>query len=99
MPIPLTRKAKQPLPKPWPLPAFEPLRVGDYDSCGTPNLPPYNNPHDAFAIFKLFFTDEILDKLVEWTNKYAELYLLRRTLSSCPARMAADMQGGIVHLL
>jgi hypothetical protein len=73
-PIPPTRKAKQPPPKPWPLPAFTPLRAEDYDSCSTLNLPPYINPHDAFAIFKLFFTDEILDKLVEWTNKYAELY-------------------------
>ena len=39
--IPPTRKAKQPPPKLRPLPAFEPLRVEDYDSCGTPNLPPY----------------------------------------------------------
>jgi hypothetical protein len=64
----------------WPLPAFELLRVKDYNSCGTLNLPPYIDPYDAFAIFKLFFTDKILDKLIEWTNKYAELYLLRRIL-------------------
>jgi len=40
----------------------------------------YIDSHDAFAIFKLFFTDKILEKLIEWTNKYAELYPLRRTL-------------------
>lgn len=85
IPIPPTRKAKKPLPKPRPLPAFEPLRVEGYDSCGTPNLPPYIDPHDAFTIFKPFFTDEILDKLVEWTNKCAELYPLRRTLGGCIA--------------
>ena len=46
----------------------------DYNSYGTPNLPPYLDPYDAFAIFKLFFKNKILDKLIEWTNKYAELY-------------------------
>jgi hypothetical protein len=66
--------------KPWLLLAFELLRVKDYDSCGTLNLPPYIDSYDAFAIFKLLFTDKILDKLIEWTNKYAELYLLRRIL-------------------
>lgn len=30
--VPPTQKAKQPPPKPWPLPTFEPLRVEDYDS-------------------------------------------------------------------
>jgi len=73
-PIPLTRKAKERPPEPWPLPAFEPLQIKDYDNHGTPNLPPYLDPHDALGIFKLFFTDEIMDKLVEWTNKYAALH-------------------------
>jgi len=38
------------------------------------NLPPNLNLHDPFTKFKLFFTNKIIDKLVEWTNKYAELY-------------------------
>ena len=25
-------------------------------------------------LFSLFFTDEIMDKLIEWTNTYAELH-------------------------
>jgi hypothetical protein len=72
--IPPTRKAKEPPPQPWPLPSFEPLHIEDFDNHGTPNLPPNLDVHDPFAIFKLFFTDEIIDKLAEWTNKYAELY-------------------------
>jgi len=72
--IPPTRKAKEPPPQPWPLPSFEPLHIANFDDHGTPNLPPDVDLHDPLAIFKLFFTDEIMDKLADWTNKYAELY-------------------------
>ena len=72
--IPPTRKAKEPPPQPWPLPDFEPLHIEDFDDHGTPNLPPNLDIHDPLAIFKLFFTDNIIDKLAEWINKYAELY-------------------------
>jgi hypothetical protein len=60
------RVAKKPPPEPWELP--------DFDDYGTPNLPPMLNRNDPFAIFSQFFTGEIIDKLVEWTNKYAELH-------------------------
>ena len=66
--------AKKPCPKPWPLPKFEPLYIDDWDDYGSPNLPPNVNTHDPFELFSLFFTDEIMDKLVEWTNEHAELY-------------------------
>ena len=72
--IPPTRKAKGPPPQPWPLPSFEPLHITNFDDHGTPNLPPNLDLYDPLAIFKLFFTDEIMDKLAEWTNKYTELY-------------------------
>ena len=39
-------------------------------------LPPNVNPYDPFKLFSQFFTDDIMDKLVAWINKYAELYLL-----------------------
>ena len=55
--------AKKPSPEPWELPDH-----------GTPNLPPTLDRNDPFAIFSQFFTSEIIDKLVEWTNKYAELH-------------------------
>jgi Transposase IS4 len=67
--------AKKPPPEPWELPDFEPLHINDFDNHSTPNLPPTLNRSDPFAIFSQFFTDKIVDKLVEWTNKYAELHL------------------------
>src|ERR1700733_5097779 len=72
--VPPNRVAKKPLPEPWELPDFEPLHIDDFDDHGTPNLPPTLDQHDPFAIFGQFFTSEIMDKLVEWTNKYAELH-------------------------
>ena len=52
------------------------MHIDDFDNHGTPNLPPTLDRGDPFAIFGQFFTDEIVDKLVEWTNKYAELHPL-----------------------
>ena len=68
------RVAKKPPPEPWELPDFEPLHIDDFDNHGTPNLPPSLDQNDPFAIFSQFFTDEVVDKLVEWTNQYAELH-------------------------
>jgi hypothetical protein len=51
----------------------------NFDDHGSPNLPPNIDRFDPFAIFKLFFTNEIMDKLTEWTNKYAELYPTEET--------------------
>jgi len=56
------------------LPKFEPLHIDDWDDHGSPNLPSNVDTHDPFELFSLFFTDEIMDKLVEWTNEYVELY-------------------------
>jgi len=72
--VPPTRIAKIPPPKPWPLPKFEPLHINNWDRHGSPNLPPDVNIHNPFELFSLFFTDEIMDTLVEWTNKHAEFY-------------------------
>ena len=68
--------AKKPCPKPWPLPKFKPLHIDDWDDHGSPNLPPGVDTHDPFELFKLFFTDELMDKLIAWTNEHAELYPL-----------------------
>jgi len=77
--IPPTRKAKEAPPQPWPLPYFEPLHIANFDDHSTPNLLPDLNINDPLAIFKLFFTDEIMDKLAEWTNEYTELYPVEET--------------------
>jgi hypothetical protein len=58
------RTAKKPRPRPWPLPTFEPLHINDWDDHGLPNLPPGVDTHDHFKLFKLFFIDEIMDKLI-----------------------------------
>ena len=62
--------------KPWPLPEFKPIYINDWDNYSSLNLPSNVNTHDPFELFSLFFIDEIMDKLVEWTNKHVELYPL-----------------------
>ena len=71
--VPPHRIAKKPPPKPWPLPDFVPLDIHDFDDHGTANLPPDVDLHNPFELFSQFFTDDIMDKLVEWTNEFAEL--------------------------
>jgi hypothetical protein len=56
------------------LPEFKPLYIDDWDDHSLPNLPPSVDTYDPFELFSLFFTDEIMDKLVAWTNEYVELY-------------------------
>ena len=56
------------------MPDFKPLHIEDFDDYSTLNLPLNLNIYDLLAIFKLFFTNNIIDKLTEWTNKYVELY-------------------------
>ena len=72
--VPPNKTAKIPPPKPWPLPNFEPLLIDDWHDHGSPNVPFGTDIHDPFKLFSLFFTDELMDKLVEWTNKHTELY-------------------------
>ena len=57
-------------PKPGLRPDFNPFHTDDCD--GQPNLPPDVEQSDSFAISSQFFTDKIIEQLVEWTNKYVE---------------------------
>lgn len=72
--VPPNRKAKQPPPDPKPLPHFEPLHIESPHTGGAPNLPPDVDPTDPYALFRLVFTEELLEELVAHTNKYAELH-------------------------
>jgi len=45
------RKAKEPPPEPWPLPAFNPLHINDFNDYGKPNLPSGVEQSNPFAIF------------------------------------------------
>jgi hypothetical protein len=65
---------KLPYPEPTQLPAFEPLQIDNYDAPGTPNIPSGLDQHDPMALFCLFFTDEMVEKMVRWTNEYATDY-------------------------
>ena len=54
--------------------AFEPLQIDDYDDHGAPNIPASLNQYDSLAIFRLFFSDIMVDKMVDWTNEHAASY-------------------------
>ena len=70
--VPPGKKAKQPAPEPWILPVFELLQINDFQLQGAPNLPPNVDNSDPLALFRLFFTDEIMDNITAWTNAYVE---------------------------
>ena len=65
-----TTKAKTAPPKPWPMPTFKPLKIKNGRQYGLGKLPS-NYSCDAYSIFGLFFTDEVLERLVKHTNDYA----------------------------
>lgn len=69
-----TKPSKKPLPEPWPLPLFTPLRVKIPFSNGVSNLPQNVSPQSPYDVFSLFFDEETLQVLVNHTNEFAELY-------------------------
>ena len=69
-----SQKSQNPPPEPWPLPDFEPLFIENENTYGKPNLPSNINNSDPLQLFKLFFTDEIMDQLIQYTNRNAELH-------------------------
>jgi len=64
--------AKEPPPEPWQLPKFEPFIIDDYKAHSEPILPPNTNINNLIALFNLFYTNKIIDKLIEWINAYAD---------------------------
>ena len=73
-PISKNRIAKKPPPEPEPLPPFDPLPIFNEDEYGQPKLPENIDNKDPAQLFRLFWTDELLNQLVEYTNKNAELH-------------------------
>jgi hypothetical protein len=63
--IPLTRKAKQPPPEPWELPDFELLEIEDWDYLGERNLLLNIDLSSPFDVWSLFFSDELIDKIMK----------------------------------
>ena len=64
-----TKKSKNPPPKPKPIPRFTPMKISDL-THGLGKLPTHV-ASTPYRVFSLFFTDEILHKLAEYTNEYA----------------------------
>jgi len=71
---PRTKKSKQPPPEPWAVPPFTPFRIDNYWDLGEGAVPQGTDRGDPLALFRLFFTDEMLDKMAGWTNAYAEAH-------------------------
>ena len=74
--VPLSRVAKKPTPEPWSLPAFSLIKINNYNNPREPNIPLSLNRHNPLALFKPFFTNLIVKKIVEWTNKHTKLHRL-----------------------
>jgi len=72
-PISKKRVTKKLPPAPEPLPPFNPLLIHNKHKY-KPNLPDHINNKDPWQLFKLFWTDELLNKLVKYTNKNTELH-------------------------
>ena len=56
---------KAPALSPGHLPKFKPLHINNSDDHGLPSLPSNIDTYDPSKLFSLFFTDKIMDKLVE----------------------------------
>jgi len=74
--VPPTRIAKKTPPEPWPMPDFQPFLINNWHNYSKPNLPPSVDLSDPFTIFSLFFTEDIMDKLIGWLNTFIELHQL-----------------------
>ena len=59
---------KKPPPVPNPLPYFKPLPIYNENTYGTLKLLYYIDSGDPYQIFKLFWTNELLDKLIKFIN-------------------------------
>ena len=81
--VPLNKTAKTAPLKPWLLPYFKPLYINNWDNHSLLNLTSNVNRHNPFKLFSLFFIDKIINKLIEWINKHAELYPLEEEIE-CP---------------
>ena len=74
--VPKNRIAKKPPPEPEPLPHFDPLPIHNKNEYSQPKLPADINNTDPLQLFKLFWTDKWINRLVKYINRNAELYLV-----------------------
>lgn len=72
-PKPSSRSTKK-LPPPNPLPKYTPMSIQKPWTRGHRKLPPEIDSTNPYAIFGLFFSETVLVKLCDHTNKYAQFY-------------------------
>ena len=65
-----TKKSKNPPPKLEPIPPFNPMKIANLE-YGLGKLPQHV-ASTSYNVFSLFFSDDILQRIVEYTNEYAE---------------------------
>jgi hypothetical protein len=66
---------KKPLLKPEPPPAFKPLPIYNENEYSEPKLPDYVNNEDPWQLFKLFWLEELINRLVVYINENTKLHL------------------------
>ena len=71
-------KAKKRPPEPWPLPNFKPLHINNPLKNSKAKLPNDVNLEDPYQIFKLIYTDELLEELTVYINKYIKLHSTKK---------------------
>ena len=64
--------AKKPPSKPWPPPKINSFIIDDYNAYRELYLPPNTNINNLIALFNLFYTNKIIDKLIEQINAYID---------------------------
>ena len=75
--IPKNKQAKILPPKPWSLPDFNPLPINLPYTDSALNFPPYIDPTNPLALFRLIWTDNLLKELAAYINEYTKLYPYR----------------------
>ena len=71
---PPTKSAKRAPPKQWQLPKFKPQAITGAPTHGYGSLPDDVSHDDPYAVFSLFFTEDILQTIADHTNEYAQFY-------------------------
>lgn len=66
-------RAKPPMPPEAPAPTWEPLHVENEHQRGVPNLPAHVSSEVPLELFRLFWSDELVEKIVVYTNKHATI--------------------------
>ena len=71
---PRTKLSKNPLLEPWALPPFSSLLIDDHYNPSKAAVPSSINCYNPIALFSLFFTNKILNKMASQINVFIEAH-------------------------